>query len=221
MRRPPISSSTTLPRAAGGVLARTAAGASLFSARSTIAHDWMETPPEALISHLCPFFSRLAWLSTCLGVGYCLELRRVRTHQRRQAIARLAGQILLDDQGGDDRQFHAVAELAENGHGRGQLVVLGGHVVGPLLGHRVGLAGVLALAGGIEEILFGHRLDAAAAKLPGQPLGIVQHRFIFRFQPPAGHHAAHAPAAGALICRKLGRPRTGAGSKPIASRFMR
>src|SRR3990172_3392547 len=55
------------PPSAAMAFARRGAILSLGLALSTSAQELMATPPDALITQLCPFFNTLALLSTCLG----------------------------------------------------------------------------------------------------------------------------------------------------------
>ena len=203
-------------------LARASAGAELSRAWLTISPGRILTPPEALMIQLWPCFTMLTRLSTCVGAGKSSVFKRRFLHQGGQIAAGLVGQPLVGDQGPHQGQLHAVPQLAEDRHGHRQFVVMPGHVVGPLLRHGTRLARVLALTVGRGEILFRHALHAGAVEFPGQPVRRAEHRLVLRLQPPALHDVVHARRRLALyICRKLGMPWTGDGSKFIASRFMR
>ena len=151
-------------------------------------------PPETLITQPLPFLSKLACEATCRGAGYCSsclaadELRNFQTGE--------LGQPFLRHQSGHDGQIHHVAKLAEGRIFAGELFELGREIVGPLLGDRVALAGVLiAAAAGGHHVLLGHALHTLAANLPGERILVAAERLVVRREPPTRHEVLQATAA--------------------------
>ena len=188
--------------------------------RSATCQGKICTPPETLTTQLRPAFTKLACDGTVRGAGIFVE--RLVAHAG-SASARPDFRVRRSFASSAPTTARSITlrswpKLESSRASSSNFSV---NVSAHFWAVGSALPDVLLLAVVVQEILLGEALHALAAEFPGEAVVIAAQRFVVRREPPARHHVVAAPRLRLIMSRKLGMPSTGAGSKSIASRFMR